>query len=148
MNKVILLGRLTRDPEVRYTQSDEPLAVCRFGIAVDRPYRRNANANDPTADFFNCTMFGKRGETISQYFRKGNKICVSGRLQNNEWTDNQGNRRINTDIIVDDFDFVESKSERSASGAAPVQSPSQSPAGSNDGFYTVDNGANDEDLPF
>lgn len=109
MNRVILLGRLARDPEVRYTQSAEPLAVCRFTVAVDRPYSRNRQEGDPTADFINCVCFGKRGENIGQHFRKGNKIAAQGRLQVSNYTDLQGNKRYSTDVIVEDFEFVESK---------------------------------------
>ncbi len=151
MNKVILLGRMARDPEVRYTQSAEPLAVCRFAVAVDRPFSRNRQEGEPTADFINCVCFGKRGENIGQYFRKGNRIAVTGRLQVSSYTDQQGNKRYSTDVIVEDFEFVESKAERenSAEGGfntafnAQQSSPMPSSAG-----FSIDSDAEDEDLPF
>lgn len=150
MNKVILLGRMARDPEVRYTQSAEPLAVCRFAVAVERPFSRNKQEGEPTADFINCVCFGRRGENIGQYFRKGNRIAVTGRLQVSNYTDQQGNKRYSTDVVVEDFEFVETRAEsaNSASGgfnAAPnVQS---SPVPSSAGF-SIDSDAEDEDLPF
>ena len=81
MNKVILLGRMARDPEVRFTQGNEPMAVCRFAVAVDRPYSSRRTEGDATADFINCVCFGKRGESIGQYFRKGNRIAITGRFR-------------------------------------------------------------------
>lgn len=112
MNKVILFGRLAREPEVRYTQSAESLAVCSFTVAVDKPYSRNRQEGEPTADFINCVCFGKRGENIGEYFRKGNRIAVSGRIQTRNYTDQQGNKRYVTEVVVDEFDFVETKAER------------------------------------
>lgn len=153
MNKVVLLGRLTRDPEVRYTQAAEPLAICRFSVAVDRPYSRNRQEGEPTADFINCVCFGKRGESIGQYFRKGNKIAVTGRIQTGSYTDQQGNKRYTTDVVLDDFEFVESKGEREASanssqgqsfgGFAPQQN-----VGTTDAFLINDDSVDDADLPF
>lgn len=146
MNKVILLGRMARDPEVRYTQSAEPMAVCRFAVAVDRPVRRDSTERN--VDFINCVCFGRRGENIGQYFHKGNRIAVSGRLQVSDYTDQSGNKRYSTDVIVEDFDFCESKND-SAGGAytAPAQSaPAQ--AAQPDGFFSVDSDADDGDLPF
>ena len=151
MNRVILLGRLARDPEVRYTQAAEPLAVCRFAVAVDRPYSRNRPDNEPTADFINCVCFGKRGENINQYFRKGNRIAVQGRLQVSTYTDQQGNKRYSTDVVVEDFEFVESRNERANSSEggfnpAPAPQPSVAPAPS--AGFSIDSDAEDEDLPF
>ena len=151
MNRVILLGRLARDPEVRFTQAAEPLAVCRFAVAVDRPYSRNRQDNEPTADFINCVCFGKRGENINQYFRKGNRIAVQGRLQVSTYTDQQGNKRYSTDVVVEDFEFVESRNERANSSEggfnpAPAPQPSVAPAPS--AGFSIDSDAEDEDLPF
>ena len=151
MNRVILLGRLARDPEVRYTQAAEPLAVCRFAVAVDRPYSRNRQDNEPTADFINCVCFGKRGENINQYFRKGNRIAVQGRLQVSTYTDQQGNKRYSTDVVVEYFEFVESRNERANSSEggfnpAPAPQPSVAPAPS--AGFSIDSDAEDEDLPF
>ncbi len=151
MNRVILIGRMSRDPEVRYTQGAEPLAVCSFSVAVDKPYSRNRQEGEPTADFINCVAFGRRGENIGQYFRKGNRIAVQGRIQTRSYQDQQDNRRYVTEVVVDEFDFLESRAEREASQAqqsfganeapsAPVQMPS---AG-----FSIDSDADDEDLPF
>lgn len=146
MNKVILLGRLTRDPEVRFTQSAEPMAVCRFTVAVDRPVRRDSTERN--ADFINCVCFGRRGENIGQFFHKGNRIAVSGRIQTGEYTDQSGNRRFTTDVVVEDFDFCESKNSSSTgSYSAPQSAPSPAPA-QPEGFYSVDSDTDDEDLPF
>lgn len=153
MNKVILIGRLARDPEVRYTQSAEPMAVTRFAIAVDRPFARR-NDGERTVDFLNCVCFGKRGETISQFFRKGNRIAVTGRIQTGEYTDQSGNKRYTTDIVVEDFEFVESKSEREASASSSASAFNQAPQTSQtnnsqpEGFYNIDDSTDDEDLPF
>lgn len=145
MNKVILLGRMARDPEVRFTQSAEPMAVCRFAIAVDRPVRRDSNERN--VDFINCVCFGRRGENIGQFFHKGNRIAVTGRLQVNEYTDQTGNRRFSTDVVVDEFDFCESRNDSTGSYAAPSQSaPSQ--AAQPEGFYSIDSDTDDDDLPF
>lgn len=150
MNRVILLGRLARDPEVRYTQSAEPLAVCRFAVAVDRPFSRNRQEGEPTADFINCVCFGKRGESINQYFRKGNRIAVQGRLQVSNYTDQQGTKRYSTDVVVEDFEFVESRAERESSvneGFTPAPVPQPTAPAPTAGF-SIDSDAEDEDLPF
>lgn len=106
MNKVILMGRLTADPEVRYSQSAEPLAVTRFSIAVDRRFKRDG---EPTADFVNCVSFGKTGEFTGKYFKKGMMISVVGRLQVRNWEDNNGQKRVSTDVVVEEQYFAESK---------------------------------------
>lgn len=139
MNKVILIGRLAREIEVKYTQAAEPVAVARFAIAVDRPFvKKNNNNGEKTVDFLNCVCFGKRGETIGKYFHKGNRIAVAGRIQTGEYTDKNGNKRYTTDIIIEDFDFVESKSGSASNSAGSQQE---------DGFYD-DGEANEENLPF
>lgn len=144
MNKVMLLGRMARDPEVRFTQGAEPMAVNRFAIAVDRPVRRDSNERN--VDFINCVCFGKRAETIGQYFRKGSRIAITGRLQVSEYTDREGNKRYSTDVVVDEFDFCESRGDNGASGYTPAPKPAQS--SQPDGFYSVDSDTEDEDLPF
>ena len=152
MNKVILLGRMARDPEVRFTQGNEPMAVCRFAVAVDRPYSSRRTEGDATADFINCVCFGKRGENIGQYFHKGNRIAITGRLQVSNWQDNNGQKRYSTDVIVEDFEFCENKGSNSGSvnnaamnsAPAPTSSPAQSNNNS-DFFPIVDD---DEELPF
>ena len=148
MNKVILLGRMARDPEVRYTQSAEPLAVCRFAVAVERPFSRNRQEGEPTADFINCVCFGKRGENIGQYFRKGNRIAVTGRLQISNYTDQQGNKRYSTDVVVEDFEFVESKAESGTDGNNISKPTGETTGQSVSSGFSIDNKDDDEDLPF
>ena len=146
MNKVILLGRMARDPEVRFTQGNEPMAVCRFAVAVDRPYSSRRTEGDATADFINCVCFGKRGESIGQYFRKGNRIAITGRLQVSNWQDNNGQKRYSTDVIVEDFEFCENKGTNNGSSApAPTSSPAQPSNNNSEFFHIVDD---DEELPF
>ena len=145
MNKVILIGRMARDPEVRYTQSAEPLAVCRFAVAVDRPFSRNRQEGEPTADFINCVCFGKRGENIGQYFRKGNRIGVEGRLQVSQYKDKDGNNRYSTDVIVNEVEFIDTKAESGAAGAGMNNQAGQTTT--ND--FSISNADDDdEDLPF
>ena len=146
MNKVILLGRMARDPEVRFTQGNEPMAVCRFAVAVDRPYSSRRTEGDATADFINCVCFGKRGENIGQYFHKGNRIAITGRLQVSNWQDNNGQKRYSTDVIVEDFEFCENKGTNNGSSApAPTSSPAQPSNNNSEFFHIVDD---DEELPF
>lgn len=142
LNRVILLGRMVRNPELKYTQAAEPIAVCRFTVAVNRP---NAKDGDLTADFINCIAFRKRAEIINQYFYKGSRIGIHGRLQVSNYTDQQGNKRYSTDVIVDDFEFVDTKADNEARGGAAPQSTPQTSY--NQGF-SIDNDAEDEDLPF
>ena len=112
MNNVSLMGRLTRDPEVRYSANTQ-LANARFSVAVDRKLSKEKrmeaeNNNQPTADFINCVAFGRTAEIIGQYFRKGNKIAITGHIQTGSYENQQGQRIYTTDVIVDQFDFVES----------------------------------------
>lgn len=141
LNRVILLGRLARNPELKYTQASEPIAVCRFTVAVNRP---NTKDGDVTADFINCIAFRKRAENINRYFCKGSRIGIQGRLQVSSYTDQQGNKRYSTDVIVDDFEFVDTKAEIEARSS---EVPQSTPQTSSQGF-SIDNDAEDEDLPF
>ena len=104
MNKVILMGRLARDPEVRYSTSGK--TVGKFSLAVDRKFKQD---NGPTADFFNCTTFGKQAEFVEKYLKKGTKVVVSGRIQNDNYTDKNGNQVYSTQIMVEEIEFAESK---------------------------------------
>lgn len=106
MNKVILMGRLTRDPEVRYTQGDNASAVARFSLAVDRRFKKDG---DQTADFINCVAFGKTGEFIEKYGRKGTKFVVEGRIQTGSYTNKDGQKVYTTDVVVEQVEFAESK---------------------------------------
>ncbi len=108
MNKVILMGRLTRDPEIRYSQGEQSTAVARYTIAVDRRFRRDGD--EQTADFINCVAFGRQGEFAEKYFRKGIKIAITGRIQSGSYTNKDGQRVYTTDVVVEEQEFAESKS--------------------------------------
>lgn len=107
MNNVVLMGRLTRDPEVRYSTGDNPLAIAKYTLAVDRRFKRDG---EPTADFINCNVFGKGAEFAEKYLRKGIKIAVTGRIQTGSYTNQDGQKVYTTDVVVDSQEFAESKS--------------------------------------
>lgn len=142
MNKVILMGRLTRDPEVRYSQGESATAVARFTLAVDRRFRRD----DASADFIGCVAFGKNAEFIEKYFRQGTKALITGRIQTGSYTNRDGQKVYTTDVVVEDQEFAESKSAQSESGFQPVSRPQPS-AAIGDGFMNIPDGI-DEELPF
>jgi len=151
MNKVILLGNLTRDPEIRYSQSAEPIAVAKYSIAVGRRFKREG---EPDTDFFNCTVFGKSAEFAEKYFKKGQKIAVVGRLQNRSWDDPQtGQKRFATDVIVEEQNFAESKASFESRTGSDAQAR-QEPKDQNqmyyepDGFAAIAESIDDEELPF
>ena len=136
MNKVILIGRCTRDPEVRYSQGENATAVARYTLAVDRQFKRDG---DQSADFINCIAFGKRGEFAEKYLRKGTKIAVVGRIQTGSYTNKDGQKVYTTDVVVEEQEFAESKaSQQNGGDSAPVSS---------DGFTSIPDGI-DEELPF
>lgn len=139
MNKVILMGRLTRSPEVRYSQGAEPVAVARYTLAVNRRFKRK---DEPEADFIPCVAFGKSGEFAEKYFRKGQLVGVIGRLQVRSWEDKEGKKHWTTEVIVEEPYFAESK--KNSNAAAPKEG-GQAPA---DGFYPIDESVEDDDLPF
>ena len=138
MNKVLLCGRLTRDPEVRY--GDNQKAVARFSLAVDRKFTRDG---DPTADFFNCTAFGKSAEFVEKYLHKGTKMIVIGHIQNDTYTNKDGQTVYSVQIIVDEMEFAESK--RSQEGSSHQDAPQVESASG--GFMNMPAGIDDE-LPF
>ena len=147
MNKVILMGRLTRDPEVRYTQGDNAMAIARYTLAVDRRFNRN-NGDDQTADFIGCVAFGRAGEFAEKYFRKGTKIAVTGRIQTGSYTNKDGVKVYTTDIIAEDIEFAESKNSSGGDGGyTGGQSSRPAPASAGDGFMNIPDGI-DEELPF
>ena len=117
MNKVILMGRLTRDPEVRYSQGDNSMAIARYTLAVDRRFNRNNN-DENSADFIGCVAFGKSGEFAEKYFRKGTKVLVTGRIQTGSYTNRDGVKVYTTDVVVEDQEFAESKNSNSGSGSS------------------------------
>ena len=106
MNRVILMGRLTRDPEVRYSQGERSMAIARYTLAVDRRGRRGQDGNDQTADFINCVAFDRAGEFAEKYFRQGMRVLVSGRIQTGSYTNKEGQRVYTTDIIADDQELL------------------------------------------
>ena len=145
MNKVILMGRLTRDPEVRYSQGDQATAVARYTLAVDRRFRRDNDQQ--TADFIGCVAFGKLGEFAEKYLRKGTKVVVTGRIQTGSYTNKDGQKVYTTDVVVEECEFAESKnSGGDNSGFTPSDRPSPSSA-AGDGFMNIPDGI-DEELPF
>lgn len=146
MNKVILMGRLTRDPEVRYTQGSEPRAIARYALAVNRRFSRDGQ---PDADFINIVAFGRDGEFAEKFLKKGMQISVVGRIQTGSFTDKDGNKRYTTDVIVEEQHFAESKRNfedrmGSDAGAPKASAPSSD---NSDGFVAIDN-FDDDDLPF
>jgi len=147
MNKVILMGRLTGDPEVRYSQGENALAIARYTLAVDR--RAARREGEPTADFINCVAFGRSAEFAERYLRQGTKIVVSGRIQTGSYTNRDGQKVYTTEVVVEESEFAESKA---ASTAAPSNNYQASPAPSpsaniGDGFMNIPDGI-DEELPF
>lgn len=142
MNKVILIGRLTRDPEVRWSQGQDQKAVARFTLAVDRRIARNAEGNQQTADFISCVAFGKRAEFLEKYGRQGMKFAISGRIQTGSYTNRDGQKVYTTDVVLEDIEFAESKGSGQQQAPAP-----QTPEVGSDGFMNIPDGI-DEELPF
>ena len=144
MNKVILMGRLTRDPEVRYTQGETPSAIARYSLAVDRRIRSNNNENN--TDFINIVAFGKAGEFAEKYFRKGTKVLITGRIQTGSYTNKEGVKVYTTDVVAEDQEFAESKNNSDNNGGSNSQA-ANAPASADDGFMNIPDGI-DEELPF
>ncbi len=164
MNKVILMGRLTRDPEVRYSQGERQMAIARFSVAVDRRFKRDGEAD---ADFFNCTAFGKQAEFVERYLHKGIKILLSGRIQNDNYTNREGQMVYSIQVMVEEIEFAESKGASAGNDSYGNQiygnqggqrynggqsyQPQSRPAPSSaiaDGFMNIPDGVDDEGLPF
>ena len=147
MNKVILMGRLTRDPEVRYSQGENAMAIARYTLAVDRRFNRN-NGDENTADFINCVSFGRTAEFAEKYYHKGTKVAVSGRIQTGSYTNKDGVRVYTTEVVVEEQEFAESKNASGNDGgysAGAVRR--EAPAPASDGFMNIPDGI-DEELPF
>ena len=146
MNKVILMGRLIRDPEVRYSQGADPVAVAKYALAVNRRFKRQG---EPEADFINCVAFGKTGEFAEKYFKKGQMVSIIGRLQVRSWDDNEGKKRWSTDVVVEEQYFAESKaSSESRNNSSQNESSESHGATNKSGFYPIDENIEDDDLPF
>ena len=145
MNKAILMGRLTRDPEVRYSQSDSSMAIARFSLAVDRRYKKQGDT--VTADFFNCTAFGKQGEFVEKYLKKGTKIVVTGRIQNDNYTNKDGQKVYSVQIMVEEIEFAESKASAQSNEGSDGGAQPQMGAPDADGLMNIPDGIGSE-LPF
>ena len=158
MNKVILMGRLSRDPEVRYSQGERAMAIARYTLAVDRRGRRGGNDDSQTADFIPCVAFDRAGEFAEKYFHQGTKIVVTGRIQTGSYTNRDGQKVYTTEVIVEDQEFAESKNASGSGnygggsgsydgGYRPAERPAPSSA-IGDGFMNIPDGVEDEGLPF
>lgn len=143
MNKAILMGRLTRDPEIRYSQGENSLAIGRYTLAVDRKIKKQG---EPEADFINCITFGKSAEFVEKYLKQGSKIIVTGRIQTGSYTNKEGQKVYTTDIVVEEHEFAESKSSQGDSNYSQSQRPAPSQA-VGDGFMNIPDGL-DSELPF
>ena len=146
MNKVILMGRLTRDPEVRYSQGENSSAVARYTLAVDRRFKREGDAQ--TADFIGCVAFGRAAEFAEKYLRQGTKVAVTGRIQTGSYTNRDGVKVYTTDIVIEEQEFAESKAASGSSNGNYQESPAPAPSVDiGDGFMNIPDGI-DEELPF
>ena len=147
MNKVILMGRLTRDPDVRYSQGDSPMAIARYTLAVDRRFRRDNDQQ--TADFISCVAFGRNGEFAEKYLHQGTKIVAEGRIQTGSYTNKDGNKVYTTEVVVENQEFAESKaaSENNA-GFAPQPAAAAPTVPAGDGFMNIPDNIDDSELPF
>lgn len=134
MNKTLLIGRTTKDPDIRYTQSEQPMTIARFNLAVDRRFKKDG---EQSADFISCVAFGKTAEFIEKYVFKGTKIAVEGRIQTGSYTNNDGNKVYTTDVVVEQVEFAGSKTDSESAAK-----------GSNDDFMNVADELDDEGLPF
>ena len=155
MNKVILMGRLTRDPEVRYSQGERSMAIARYTLAVDRRGRRSQDGDQgQTADFINIVAFDRAGEFAEKYFRQGMRVLVSGRIQTGSYTNKDGQRVYTTEVILDDQEFADSKNGSSDGASAssysrPAMDSRPAPgSAAGDGFMNIPDGVEDEGLPF
>lgn len=150
MNKVVLMGRLTRDPEIRYSQGESASCVARYTLAVDRRFKRQGD--EQTADFISCVSFGKTAEFVERYLKQGTKIAGSGRIQTGSYTNKDGVKVYTTDVIMEEVEFAESKNASQNAGSGyndgfqPAAAPQPSQA-AGDGFMNIPDGI-DEELPF
>jgi single-strand DNA-binding protein len=143
MNKVVLMGRLTREPDVRYSQGESPMAIARYTLAVDRRFRREGS--EQTADFISCVSFGKTAEFAEKYFHQGTKLCVCGRIQTGSYTNKDGQKVYTTEVVVEEQEFAESKNANNGGDFSASHGAPTAPAG--DGFINIPDGI-DEELPF
>ena len=152
MNKVILMGRLTKDPDVRYTQGESSTAIARYTLAVDRRFVRRDQQDAQTADFIGIVAFGKAGEFAEKYLKKGTKVIVTGRIQTGSYTNKEGQKVYTTDIVAEDQEFAESKNAAGSNGGFSgagnnASAGAEKPVAAGDGFMNIPDGI-DEELPF
>jgi single-strand DNA-binding protein len=147
MNKVILMGRLVRDPEIRYSQGERSMAIARFTLAVDRRRRNSDNNSEQTADFITCVAFDRQAEFAEKYLHQGTKMLVTGRIQTGSYTNKEGQKVYTTEVMVDELEFAESKASGENSGYTAPSRPTPSTA-AGDGFMNIPDGLEDEGLPF
>ena len=155
MNRVILMGRLTRDPEVRYSQGERSMAIARYTLAVDRRMRRSqdgASQDQQTADFIGCVAFGRSAEFAEKYFRQGMRVSISGRIQTGSYMNKDGVKVYTTTVVVEEQEFAESRAENATNRgvyhqSAPNQDVSTATNDTGDGFMSIPDGI-DEELPF
>ena len=143
MNRVILMGRLTRDPEVRYSSGEKSMAIARYTLAVDRGFKRGGDSTEQTAAFIPCIAFDKAGEFAEKYFRQGMRVLISGRIQTGSYTNKEGQKVYTTEIIIDTQEFADSKGENTGG-----RSKKQEANVDEDGFMNIPDGVDDEGLPF
>ena len=143
MNRAILMGRLTRDPEVRYSSGEKTMAIARYTLAVDRGFKRGGDSNEQTADFIPCIAFDKAGEFAEKYFRQGMRVLISGRIQTGSYTNKEGQKVYTTEVIIDTQEFADSKVENTGG-----RSKKQEANVDADGFMNIPDGVDDEGLPF
>mgnify|MGYP003525668158 CR=1 FL=1 len=146
MNKVILMGRLTRDPDIRYSQGENAMAIARYTLAVDRRGRKDGSS-EQTADFISCVSFGKIAEFAERYLHQGTKIVAEGRIQTGSYTNKDGQKVYTTDVVVENCEFAESKNSASDAGNYSSSRPEPTSA-AGDGFMNIPDGVEDEGLPF
>ena len=149
MNKVILIGRLTRDPDIRYSQGDHPIAIARYTLAVDRPRRKYTGDSGQSADFISCVAFDKAAEFAEKYLQKGTKIAISGHIQTGSYTNRDGEMVYTTEVMIEQQEFCESKASAAnqQGNLAPVPKPAAGDAGA-DGFMAIPDNVDDIGLPF
>ena len=150
MNKVILMGRLTRDPDVRVSTGDRQMSIARYTLVVDRRGRRTDNGGEQTADFISCVAFDRAAEFAEKYFHQGMRVLITGRIQTGSYTNKDGQKVYTTDVIVEDQEFADSKGAGSSDngGFAPSSRPMPAAAAPADGFMNLPIGVEDEGLPF
>lgn len=145
MNKVILMGRITRDAEIRYTQGEKSTAIARFSLAVDRRFKKDND--EQNTDFISCIAFGKIAEFLEKFGRKGTKFVVDGRIQTGSYNNKDGQKVYTTDVVVENIEFAESKNRSGSGGSTNQPAPAPSSSSAGDGFMNIPDGI-DEELPF